>query len=253
MKKLIISITSIIICILIIYLVYIGFFITGTKVISVSNAKLTIPTHTYLKNTKENTINLISLRSTISLNKEISSIKKEYKETICALNTEYYDSQNNITITDYIVENNFIFNKITIKYHKNSPEETKNCRQITNYKDVRFYYGRYQNLNTSMSPYYKYKDEDEKLYQIYTDCPYCLEVKIGNGEYWNLKNSLGASYIDMKLIIDNLDYRAKNNEITKKEYNDNSILYKTTQFSILKCSNKEIYISKNINNNNYCR
>ena len=62
-----------------------------------------------------------------------------------------------------------------------------------------------------------------------------------------------SSYISMDTLLKFLDYQVSENKATKTNYQDGTF-YKNNDFSLLKCNNKIIYMSDELEyNENYCK
>ena len=59
-----------------------------------------------------------TLRSTYIIEKELDEMVEKYQKNECNGKTYYYDINNDVTITEYTLEDGLIFNKFTIKYEK---------------------------------------------------------------------------------------------------------------------------------------
>lgn len=201
-----------------------------------------------------------SFRSVDSLQKELNKIMKKYEKKTCNNKTVYYDSKNKITIYEYGVENGLLFNTYYINYD-NVTMTNDDCNEITDFKKIEYkYYHIPDNQERdSLSIHFKYLNENDKLYNVYTDCRDCLSLKKGMGYWETFENELSSSYISMNTLIEFLDYQVSNNKATKKYYSNKEIvLYKNDDFSLLKCNtasgNQDVYISDKLEyDESYCK
>ena len=239
----------IVILLLISGIVFIKFFPLGNSKYYIEQEKyLNIPKLSFLEKTdKENKIVFKTFQSEGAIIDDFDKSIKNYKKKTCHLKEYYYDKENDIMILEYgVLKDSSLFtNKFYIKYDIGNYSNDI-CNEITDYKTVQYSYYHIP----SNSPYprdmkkmYQYLDlDDNQKYDVYSDCDGCLQLKKGTGYDGLFEDLLRASYISMNTFIKFLDYQVEENKATKTNY-ENGVIYKTSEFSLLKCTNKKVYIS----------
>ena len=203
-----------------------------------------------------------SFRSKLSLQKELDTIINNYEKKTCNNKTIYYDKNHNITITEYGVKYGIIMNTFYITYDKGK-YDNNDCNVVTD--PIKLTYQIDYNLKNKHESCYipeqfKYLNKDGKMYNVYYECFGDLLFQTGMGKMNYLNSMIFYSWISMDDIMTFLEYQVKNNNATKETYNnENSILYKNEDFSLLKCDtingNKDIYIGNTDfeYKENYCK
>ena len=242
MKKKVIIIVILILCI-------IRFVPTGLKVNKETLHKIETPRFSFLKEECCMSVATFkSLKSYITLKLEIENMLNRYEKTKCGNKTYYYDKKHNITIYDYGVELKFPLNEYYIGYTTGIYPDKEMCEELdkNDTKEINFNY-----INgidkDKMIKRYKYKNIDDKEYDVYEDCYDCLEIKTGNRGN-SIREMLDSELVTMDDIFKQLEIEASNNHISKESFWDGgTTLYKGSNYAILRCNtidgNKDVYIS----------
>ena len=92
---------------------------------------------------------------------------------------------------------------------------------------------------------FKYKNIiDGKIYNVYSNLKNkAILLNTGMNKMNYLRNMLGYGWVSMNQFIDYLDYIVLSNECSKV-VNKDYVIYKTKDFSLLKCNNNDIYINE---------
>lgn len=113
------KILMIILIIIIIVLLFIEYFNFGiTKYQTAENIKLEIPKLSIKNKEDSNYISFLSFRNKKILKKELDNIVLNYEKITCDNKIYYYNKKDDVTIISYDVKNDFIINKLYIKYQK---------------------------------------------------------------------------------------------------------------------------------------
>lgn len=171
--------------------------------------------------------NFKSFRSQYILKKELAKIMANYEKKTCDSKTYYYDSENDITITEYGVRGGFPMNKFYIVYDKGE-YSCDNDNLVSDIIDKSIYIDDFI-CNDVLDPFY----EDE-LYQYSYSCikSSYVVVKYKNGTEEPVKEALKKGTI----TINDLDKH--NISYTKIEKAD-------SEFTKIVINAKEMKISKN--------
>lgn len=206
--------------------------------------KVRIPSLSLVIKASKNEVKVISLNSKM----HAKHIYDNFQDINCYQDIYKYDKKNNILFMG--IDNIMIFpiTIFTFKINKGklSSEE---CNKIVDYKKIRYWVtNKDKAKNATLKFSYQYKDEDGKLYNVYTNPYQRLVIKTGTNRYEEIPNLLYSRWMSMNDFINFLEYQVKRKHITKTIYKDGgSILYKAEDFSLLKCNtisgNKDIYIS----------
>ena len=209
----------------------------------------------YETNENKNIVIFSSFRSKSSITNEFNKELKKYQKKTCHLRDYYYDKEDDIMIEEFVLLDSNIFkNKFYIKYGKGYYTNDF-CNILTDYKTINYnYYHIPKEVKRKMEKKFQYLDiEDNKRYDVYTDCNNCLEIIKGMGYPGYFEDLLLSSYISMDTLLKFLDYQVSENKATKTNYQDGTF-YKNNDFSLLKCNNKIIYMSDELEyNKNYCK
>lgn len=253
MKKIIIGTISII-CIIILLILFAPL---GTKknLVDIKNSSINIniPKLSYVTKNKNNTLEIKSIRSKKSLEKDMSYLN-DYENYYCNNTMMYYNDKKNLNITNYNITKKGLISTIKLSYDEGRVPDT-DCRRITDYKKLDYII---QKRNTSYKTNYKYLNlDDNKLYNLYYNISDIIYFKDGLDKYdHSIDTLLYSSWISMKTVINYLEYQTENKNITKEIENNNQyIKYYNKDFLIVVCTteNKDIYI-ENIEsiNNSFC-
>ena len=197
-----------------------------------------------------------SLRSSLVLKKELNDIMSDYEAYTCNNKIYYYDEKEDVTISEYGVEQGLLFNTFYITYDKGK-RDANECSVMTDYKKIK-----YNVIPVNETGYchirenLKYRDSDNNLNNLFYECFGDLAIENGRGKMIILDNMLQYEWISMDTIINSLEYQVEQEKALKKTYGEN-VLYKNNDFSLLQCktTNKDIYISStNFEyNEEYCK
>lgn len=189
-----------------------------------------------------------SISSKLILTLNLDSSLDEYKRKLCNNDKYlYYNSDNDITISDYKIDKGFLFNKYTIYYYFGNISEYE-CMKILDIDKLEINYD-YSYLTSVKHDIdyvdYKYLSDDGNKYDVHSDCPECFTIKSGVGIMRPFKELLLTSSVDMQMILDKLEEDVKNNKTVKTEY-DNGTMYENDKINLFNCKNKDVYISDKI-------
>ena len=190
-----------------------------------------------------------SLKNYKTIEKKLNKLVSNYEKKLCNNNNyTYYDKKNNLTILNYDIKKDKIYSKYYISFVKDKISDY-NCKIIEDYTKVELgydksYYPKEEKYKVT-DKQYVYSNIDGKVYNVYTDCPYCLTVKNGVGTMTTLVDMLNGNFIKMNTVLEGLDYSVSNNN-TKKETNSKGTLYKNDKFNLFLCNNKHIYIGEKL-------
>ena len=192
-----------------------------------------------------------SLKNIKTIEKKLNKIISKYDKKLCNNNNNtYYDKKDDITILNYDIKQDGLYSKYYLSYIKGKISDN-NCKIIEDYTKVEYGYDKsYYPVETKYKltdKQYVYSSNDGNVYNVYTDCPYCLTIKNGVGTMTTLVDMLNGNYIKMNTLIEALDYNVNKNSTTREEH-DNGILYKNKKFNLFICNTKkkDIYISEKI-------
>lgn len=243
MKKIFYSI-CIFIFIFIFILIYFKFFSFHTQIHKVVDFELKLPFYSKIYHTsKSNDEYVLTFKTFLSkdviLNK-INDILNEYEEYICQNQVFYYDKDNDITIKDVDIGNNEIINKYSVTISKGMFDNNF-CSKVIDYKNIK-----YQIKDVLTNPHeYKYKNiVDGNIYNVYSNLKNkAILLNTGMNKMNYLRNMLRYGWVSMNQFIDYLDYIVLSNKCSKV-VNKDYVIYKTKDFSLLKCNNNDIYINE---------
>ena len=235
---------SICIFIFIFILIYFKFFSFHTQIHKVNDFELKLPFYSKIYHTsKSNDEYVLTFKTFLSkdviLNK-INDILNEYEEYICQNQMFYYDKDNDITIKDVDIGNNEIINKYSITISKEMFDNNF-CSKVIDYKNIK-----HQIKDVLTNPHeYKYKNiVDGNIYNVYSNLKNkAILLNTGMNKMNYLRDMLTYGWVSMNQFIDYLDYIVLNNKCSKFE-NKDYVIYKTKDFSLLKCNNNDIYINE---------
>lgn len=241
MKKLFYSIC---ILIFIFVFIYFKFFSFHTQIHKVGDFELKLPFYSKIYDTSKSNDEYVLIFKTflskgVILNK-INDILNEYEEYICQNQGFYYDKDNDITIKDVDIGNNEIINKYSIIISKGMFDNNF-CSKVIDYKNIK-----HQVKETLINPHeFKYKNTvDGNTYNVYFNLVNKdILINTGMNKMNYLRSMLTYGWVSMNQFIDYLDYIELNKEVFKIE-NKDYIVYKTKDFSLLKCNNNDIYINE---------
>lgn len=231
------------ICISIIFsFAYFKFFSFHTQILNVDKFKLSVPFYSkYYNSTKSNDGYVLMFKTlltkSILLNKT-NEILGKYEEYICQNQLFYYDKDNNATIKKIDISNKLFINQYSITL-SNGKFDNNYCSKVVNYKDLK-----YQIKPIFSKPYeIEYKNTiDGNMYKIYFNLEN-KDILLSTG--MNKMNYLGSmlkyGWVSMNQFLDYLDYTTSIKDGSKIE-SEKNIIYKTNDFSLLKCNNNNIYI-----------
>lgn len=226
-----------------------------------------IPKLSKLDYVNDKSISFITFRDKKVISSELNNVLEKYQKYYCHNNDYYYNSTSDITITDYSVEGNAIYNRVTINYIHNKIDNN-DCNVILDYHNLEYLL---MDRNSSKEDEescwtkrnFKYKNViDGKIYNVYYNCVGIngdITFKSGANTYHQLDIMLMNGWTSMNDIIDYFEYRYLNGEINKEfNYKAGYNIYITNKFSVVVCNtkdgNKDIYFDSNSlkNNKKYC-
>lgn len=222
--------------------IYFKFFSFHIQVYNENDFKLKLPFYSIIyKTAKSEDDYVLTFKTLLSksiLSKKFNSILNEYEEYICQNQLFYYDKDNDITIEKIDIGSKKFINQYSITL-SNGKIDNNFCSEVVDYKDLK-----YQIKQTFIKPHeLKYKNTvDGNIYNIY----YNLEdkdilLKTGMNKMNSLRGMLKYGWVSMNQFVDYIDYITSisdGSKIKNKEY----VIYKTKDFSLLKCENNNIYI-----------
>lgn len=221
------------------------------------SSSLTIPRLSLFKEeTNKYVATFRTIKNKSILKLELEKIMNHLEKKTCHYDTYYYDQKNNITIEKYEIKSNLLFNEFSITYGKGEYSNTI-CNIITAPTRIEYNYFHIDE-EIEIKPLYKYLNEDGNLYDVHTNCDYCLSIKKGMGYFAYFEELLESSYISMDDLISFLEYQVKIGDATKNiTYDDGTIIYKNSDFTLIKCNtkegNKDVYFSDKLDTTiNYC-
>ena len=241
MKKLFYSIC---IFIFIFIFIYFKFFSFHAQIYKVDDFELKLPFYSKIYDTsKSNDEYVLTFKTFLSkdtiLNK-INDILNEYEEYICQNQVFYYDKDNDITIKEIKIDKDLFINEYSIimligKFDNNY------CSKVIDYKNIKY---QIKEIFTN-SHEFKYKNTvDGNTYNVYFNLVNKdILINTGMNKMNYLRSMLTYGWVSMNQFIDYLDYAELNKEVFKIE-NKDYIVYKTKDFSLLKCNNNVIYINE---------
>lgn len=187
-----------------------------------------------------------SFSSLLLLKSQLSYITKDLDSYYCNNTNYYYQSNDDVTITDYGVKLGFPLNTFYFTYHIGRYFKSE-CGKIKSAKDLT-----YSIVPVNETGYcyidneFVYLNEDGNEYTVHYNCFGNLAFKNGLDKMEFINSMLSYNWLSMKDIVDFFDYLVKKKKLTRVKFDDNgSFLYKNSDFSFLKCDNgknKEIYI-----------
>lgn len=190
-----------------------------------------------------------SFRSKLSLQKELDKMIDSYEKRTCNNKPIYYNKDNDITITGYGVNSEFIMNSFYINYDKGE-FDNNDCSVVTDPTKLKYSIkstaNNYNNICV-IPEKFTYKNKNGEIYDVYYECFGDLLFQTGLGNMNFLNYMLSYGWISMQDIIDFLEYQTNKKEATKTIFDDEGfVLYKNKDFSLLKCDtiddNQDIYI-----------
>lgn len=172
--------------------------------------------------------NFKSFRSQYILKKELAKIMDNYEKKTCNSKTYYYDSENDITITEYGVQSGFPMNKFYIVYDKGEYNcDNDNVNIVSDIIDKSIYIDDFT-CAEALEPFY-----DDELYQYSYPCikSSYVVVKYKNGVEETVEDALKKGTIT---ISDLDDYNIRYVKIEKSD----------SEFTKIMIDSKEMKISK---------
>ena len=248
MKKNIIILLIVVILVVLAFSI-IRFYNFGVKKIYIENSRitLTIPKIAKLKSVSKNYVEFSSLQNKDVITNSLESIYSGLESKICNNKKVYYDDKNNITITDYRIEESGLITKFYINYRRGNISNDE-CSIVKNPKKIKYQIEEAQEGNICTIPSkFNYRNSDGNLYNVYYICFGNLWIQTGMNEMNYLNQMLYYGWISMQDMIDFMEYQVKIGEASQKKYSgEKTILYQNRDFSMLVCDtsigNKDIYI-----------
>lgn len=246
-RNIIIILIVVILLFILVGFIYINFLSISTVKYYYKEKKITleIPKYSIFYEEKDNTLIFKSLKSKNNIEFILSTIENKYQKYTCRHNTYYYDEEGQVTIISYDIKDKNLFNEIYLTY-KVGKHDNNYCNKVTDPTKTSYQF-RINPIDSTPLPFeFQNIEENGEIINVhYNNLNGRILFKTGKGYMNYLESMIQYKWITMNDVIEFLEYKVKKNEVEKTENNDiGYIIYKTGDFSLIKCSgqNKDIYI-----------
>ncbi|MFA5603937.1 MAG: hypothetical protein WDA12_03740 [Bacilli bacterium] len=230
--------------VLVMLLLKIGFYKSSYNVvINNRTIELEIPKYSYSKIQGDGYFQFKTLNSTKTIKKNRETYLNNLFEQNCGTNENnyYYDKKNNITIYDYMINNNLISKTIIFKYYIGNYCNDKEMEKIEQELiDL--------NFSLQFTPNDKCSFEKMNEDNIYIYCSDKTKILFQN-ETMLLKEALLEKRVSIEKLIRKLEISSRYAEGIEKKYN-NDIFYSDYNYRMIVCNlnnEQEKYIVGDLN------
>ena len=238
MKKRLIIIAIIIICISILVL---KFFISGYTNYKDKEITIKVPSLSFLSKKDDNKLIFKSFKSILTLNIDIDKINSTFDKYLCRNDNYYYDMDNDITIINYKTYFSLVFNTIEIDYQKGK-YDSNYCNKIIDYLKTNYMFSKYPETANAASNYSfsVQLDNGNNIMIHYNILDGMIQFKNGQDKYIDLISILKYKWLNIDDIKKLLDYQYENKKIDRI-IEDKKTIYKTNYFNFVDCNDNNYY------------